>query len=142
MKALSPCHVPMLIDEGRAGAMADRIAKHSDTFTFPTFQFIRPRRPMRLAGKKPKLMFSRNDCTVVENETLCHDDFAIYATYRLIHGRFIGSLKVVRKTDNRLLFPFEGAPTIGPFAHKEEALRASETLGLQIVEGDIANPEP
>ncbi|WP_256701269.1 DUF6723 family protein [Caballeronia sordidicola] len=97
---------------------------------------------MRLAGKKPKLMFSRSDCTVATRETLCHDDFAIFATYRLIHGRFIGSLKVVRKTDNRLLFPFEGAPTIGPFDHKEEALRASETLGIQIVEGDIANPEP
>ncbi|WP_368665744.1 DUF6723 family protein [Caballeronia sordidicola] len=30
---------------------------------------------------------------------------------------------------------------MGPFAHKEEALRASETLGIQIVEGDVPNPE-
>ncbi len=97
---------------------------------------------MRLAGEKPKLMFSRNNCGIAPRETLCRDDFAIFATYRLIHGRIIGSLKVVRKTDNRLLFPFEGAPTIGPFDHKEEALRASETLGIQIVEGDVANPEP
>jgi hypothetical protein len=97
---------------------------------------------MRLAGKRPKLMFSRNESAVATCEALSHDDFAIYATYRLLHGSFVGSLKVVRKTDNRLLFPFDGAPTIGPFAHKEEALRASETLGLQIVKGDIANPEP
>jgi hypothetical protein len=96
---------------------------------------------MRLAGKKPKLMFSRNDAVGAARENLSHEDFAIYATYRLLHGRFVGSLKVVRKTDNRLLFPFDGAPMIGPFAHKEEALRASEQLGFQIVEGDIANPE-
>ena len=97
---------------------------------------------MRLAGKKPKLMFSRNEPGIATRDALSHDDFAIYATYRLVHGRFVGSLKVVRKTDNRLLFPFDGAPTIGPFSHKEEALRASEALGFRIVEGDIANPEP
>ncbi|OTP78072.1 hypothetical protein PAMC26577_05435 [Caballeronia sordidicola] len=53
----------------------------------------------------------------------------------------MGSLKVVRKTDSRLLFPFEGAPAIGPFDDKEQALRAATALGMQIVEADIANPE-
>ncbi|WP_323050533.1 DUF6723 family protein [Caballeronia mineralivorans] len=30
---------------------------------------------------------------------------------------YIGSLKVVRKTDGRLLLPFAGAPVVGPFSH-------------------------
>jgi hypothetical protein len=106
-----------------------------------TFQFDRRRNPMRQAGIKPKLLFSRNDAIVTAREARSHDDFAIYATYRLMHGRFVGSLKVVRKTDSRLLFPFEGAPAIGPFDDKEQALRAATALGIQIVEADIANPE-
>jgi hypothetical protein len=53
----------------------------------------------------------------------------------------VGALKVVRKTDSRLLFPFDGAPTIGPFDDKEEALRAAVALGDEIVDADIANPE-
>jgi hypothetical protein len=37
-------------------------------------------------------------------------DFAIYASYQInAGGMFVGLLKVVRKTDSRLLFPFEGA---------------------------------
>jgi hypothetical protein len=95
---------------------------------------------MRQAGKKPKLLF-RTDVPVSPCAGKSPDDFAIYATYRLLHGRFMGSLKVVRKTDSRLLFPFDGAPTIGPFAHKEEALRAAASLGVEIVKADLANPE-
>jgi hypothetical protein len=38
------------------------------------------------------------------------DDFAIYASYPVNAGAmFVGLLKVVRKTDSHLLFPFEGA---------------------------------
>jgi len=95
---------------------------------------------MRQAGKKPKLLF-RTDVPASPCAGKSPDDFAIYATYRLLHGRFMGSLKVVRKTDSRLLFPFDGAPTIGPFSHKEEALQAAASLGVEIVKADLANPE-
>jgi hypothetical protein len=53
----------------------------------------------------------------------------------------IGSLKVVRKTDGRLLFPFAGAPVIGPFATALEARSAATIYGAQIVADDIKNPE-
>jgi len=96
---------------------------------------------MRQAGKKPKLVLFGNNVPVSPCAGQSPDDFAIYATYRLLHGRFMGSLKVVRKTDSRLLFPADGAPTIGPFTHKEEALRAAAALGAEIVESDLANPE-
>jgi hypothetical protein len=40
-----------------------------------------------------------------------------------------------------LLFPFDGAPTIGPYDSKEDALFAATALGAKIVEADIENPE-
>lgn len=52
-----------------------------------------------------------------------------------------GCLRSSGKTDNRLLFPFDGAPTIGPFDEKADALSAAATLGVAIVDADIANSE-
>ncbi|WP_460909246.1 DUF6723 family protein [Paraburkholderia jirisanensis] len=69
-------------------------------------------------------------------------DYEIYATYRrTTEGAFIGLLKVVRKTDGRLLFPFAGAPDIGPFDTGEVARTAAQTYGERVVESDLSNPE-
>jgi hypothetical protein len=69
-------------------------------------------------------------------------DFEVCAGTRLAgYRRFFGVLRVIRKTDGRLLFPFEGAPEIGPFASKDEALAAAQVFGEHIVEGDLKNPE-
>jgi hypothetical protein len=54
----------------------------------------------------------------------------------------IGTLKVVRKRDKRVLYPFDGCASIGPYESSDDARRAAETLGQRIVEADIANPEP
>ena len=70
------------------------------------------------------------------------DDFKIYVSYKTnMSGQCFGLLKVIRKTDNRLLFPFTGAPELGPFPIKEDALNAAQELGWRIVSDDIANPE-
>lgn len=70
------------------------------------------------------------------------DDFRVTATSKLAgYRRFFGVLTVVRTTDGRTLFPFDGAPDLGPFATKTEALAAAQVYGEQIVAGDLANPE-
>jgi hypothetical protein len=93
--------------------------------------------------KKPKLSFSR--ATLAARNTSCpptESDFEIYASYQVnAAGLYVGTLKVVRKTDGRLLFPFAGAPVIGPFATRQEARSAADHVGNQIVAGDISNPE-
>ncbi|SOE94439.1 hypothetical protein SAMN05414139_07264 [Burkholderia sp. D7] len=70
------------------------------------------------------------------------EDFAVYASYQInAGGLFVGTLKVIGKTDGRLLFPFQGAPVLGPYPSREEARQAAVTRGEQIVANDIANPE-
>jgi hypothetical protein len=93
-------------------------------------------------GRKPKIVFypRHNNRFPIPGST--EDDFAIYASYQInAGGMFVGLLKVVRKTDSRLLFPFEGASTIGPFRNKFEAVSAAEKLGREIVAGDLRSPE-
>jgi len=70
------------------------------------------------------------------------DDFEVLTSYRLKgYRRFFGRLRVVRKTDGKMLYPFEGAEDIGPFATQTEALAAAQIYGERIVEGELANPE-
>jgi len=68
-------------------------------------------------------------------------DFRIYASYRGVPGQFHGTLKVVRLTDKRVLFPFEGCPDIGPFSERQAALDAAQEYGERLALGDLQNPE-
>jgi hypothetical protein len=69
-------------------------------------------------------------------------DFEVSASTRLAgYRRFFGVLSVIRKTDARLLFPFDGAPELGPYPTKVEALAAAQVYGEHIVAADLANPE-
>lgn len=69
-------------------------------------------------------------------------DFEIYATYHgTSDGRYLGALRVVRKSDRRILFPFDGAPQIGPYLTAAEAREAAIEYGRQIVATDRAAPE-
>ncbi len=73
---------------------------------------------------------------------LNEDDYAVYASYRPhVSGGFVGTLKVVRLTDARLLYPFDGAEELGPFNSKDAAKNAAQTRGKQIVDADLKTPE-
>lgn len=69
------------------------------------------------------------------------DDYAVYASYRPHLSGFVGTLKVVRLTDSRLLYPFEGADEIGPFPTQAAAKAAAAQRGSDIVLGDLRTPE-
>ncbi|MDR5822499.1 DUF6723 family protein [Caballeronia sp. LZ043] len=91
-------------------------------------------------GKRPKLVLFSTSTTPCAGSS--PDDFLIYASYRGSQtSGYVGTLKVVRKTDSRLLYPFEGAEQLGPFKTMIEAIEAAQARGEAIVNGDIANPE-
>lgn len=70
-------------------------------------------------------------------------DFDVHAGYRTTGSRrFMGTLRVVRKTDGRFLYPFEGAPEIGPFDRAPQARDAAEDYGRELIAADLRNPEP
>jgi hypothetical protein len=93
--------------------------------------------------RKPKLAYAKGIHHAAPRTTPpTEEDFEIYASYQVnAAGLYIGTLKVVRKTDGRLLFPFAGAPVIGPFPTRQEARNAADAYGSKIVAGDIVNPE-
>ncbi|WP_322048829.1 DUF6723 family protein [Paraburkholderia sp. J67] len=56
-------------------------------------------------------------------------------------GSYIGSLRVRRKPDGKLIYPFDGCEVPGPFATGEEARRAACAMAEELVRLDIASPE-
>jgi|HubBroStandDraft_6_1064221.scaffolds.fasta_scaffold2856141_1 hypothetical protein len=93
--------------------------------------------------KKPKIVLSMTQLkSRGAGERMRAEDFAIYASYQInAGGLFVGTLKVIRKTDGRMLFPFQGAPVLGPYPTRQEARDAAVIHGEQIVAIDIADPE-
>lgn len=93
--------------------------------------------------KKPKIVLSMTQLKGRgSGDRARADDFAIYASYQInAGGLFVGTLKVIRKTDGRMLFPFQGAPVLGPYPTRQEACEAAINHGEQIVANDIAYPE-
>lgn len=70
------------------------------------------------------------------------EDYLVTAAYRCIaRDRYFGKLKVVRRCDRRVLYPFDGAEDIGPFTSGYDARKAAIELGKLIVERDLASPE-
>jgi len=70
------------------------------------------------------------------------DDYAVYLTAsRTAGGQFFGRLEVVRRTDGKMIYPYEGALEIGPFANVEEARRSAANLGGMVIDADLKHPE-
>jgi len=94
-----------------------------------------------LRRRRPKLLFfttTRPEPTPGRSI----DDYRVYASYRPgVSGGFVGTLKVVRVTDGRLLFPFPGAEEFGPCETKSAAKNAAAQRGLEIVQADLSSPE-
>lgn len=94
-----------------------------------------------ITGRRPKLVLFPTR-RVLPAPGASEDDFHIYASYRGTSASgYYGTLKVVRKTDGRLLFPFDGADTIGPYPAKGEAIEAAQRRGDEVVRADLARPE-
>lgn len=94
-----------------------------------------------ISGRRPKLvLFPTRSVPAAPGAT--EEDFHIYASYRGSSASgYYGTLKVVRKTDGRLLFPFDGVDTIGPFPTKAAAIEAAQRRGDEVVRADLVRPE-
>jgi hypothetical protein len=91
---------------------------------------------------RPKTIFPRTSSQTCGARQPDRSDYRIYATYRrTVTGTFMGELKVIRTTDDKVLFPFDGAPGIGPFETPSQARDAAKLAGDRTVTADLVCPE-
>jgi hypothetical protein len=68
-------------------------------------------------------------------------NYQVMASSRRTSSGTVPTLKVVRLSDERVIYPFQGHADM-PFCEDAEAAQAyAETYGWQLVDGDIAVPE-
>ena len=68
-------------------------------------------------------------------------DYAVYVTANSIAGQHFGKLEVIRKPDGKMIYPYDGASSIGPYATVDQARREASEYGWLLVEADLKNPE-
>jgi hypothetical protein len=56
-------------------------------------------------------------------------------------GHYIGLLRIRRKTDGKIIYPFDGCEVPGPYATGAEARSAARTLADELLRLDIERPE-
>lgn len=56
-------------------------------------------------------------------------------------NRHFSKVKIKRMTDGKVIFPFDGSETLGPFDTADEARNAGRVMAHRLIEGDIKNPE-
>lgn len=68
-------------------------------------------------------------------------NYSVVASSRRTSSCSVPTLKVIRLSDNRVIYPFQGHAGMPFFENAEAAEHYALTYGLQLVDGDIAVPE-
>lgn len=68
-------------------------------------------------------------------------NYEVTASFRRTMGGTLPTLKVVRLSDKRVIYPFRGCPDMPLCEDPQSAKNFAELYGWQLVNGDIAVPE-
>lgn len=68
-------------------------------------------------------------------------NYEVTASSRQTASGVLPTLKVVRRTDKRVIYPFRGCADMPLFQDVASARHHAEAYGWQLVDGDIAVPE-
>ncbi len=69
------------------------------------------------------------------------DNYHVAVSSRRTSSGTIPTLKIVRLSDKRVIYPFTGCADMPLFEDAQSARLYAETYGWQLVDGDIAVPE-
>lgn len=69
------------------------------------------------------------------------ENYLVSASSRRTSSGTVPTLKVVRLSDKRVIYPFQGCADMPLFEDANEAKQFADDYGWQLVDGDIAVPE-
>ncbi|RZF26632.1 hypothetical protein EVC45_26790 [Paraburkholderia sp. UYCP14C] len=68
-------------------------------------------------------------------------NYEVAASFRRTMGGVVPTLKVIRLSDKRVIYPFHGCADMPLYEDAQRAKNFAEVYGWQLVNGDIAVPE-
>ncbi|WP_100249340.1 DUF6723 family protein [Paraburkholderia ginsengiterrae] len=69
------------------------------------------------------------------------ENYEVAASFRRTMSGSVPTLKVIRLSDKRVIYPFRGCPDMPLCEDPDSARNFAEVYGRQLVNGDIAVPE-
>lgn len=84
---------------------------------------------------------SSPSATTHDAENAARANYQVSASSRRTSSGTIPALKVVRLSDKRVIYPFQGCADMPIFTAPDDAKAFADSYGWQLVDGDIAVPE-
>ncbi len=75
------------------------------------------------------------------HETPGSENYDVAASFRRTFSGVVPTLKVIRRSDKRVIYPFYGCADMPICADPQAAKSFAEAYGWRLVNGDIAVPE-
>jgi uncharacterized protein DUF6723 len=69
------------------------------------------------------------------------ENYEVAASFRRTISGIVPTLKVIRLSDKRVIYPFRGCADMPRCEDSQSAKNFAEVYGWQLVDGDIAVPE-
>jgi hypothetical protein len=79
--------------------------------------------------------------TRMQQYKLGAENYEVIASFRRTMGGIIPTLKVIRLSDKRVIYPFRGCADMPLCEDPQSAKNFANAYGWQLVNGDIAVPE-
>jgi hypothetical protein len=76
-----------------------------------------------------------------DQPALGRDSYSVTVTVGGTQSQQYARLKIRRLRDKKTIYPFDGAPEIGPYEDMETARNQALAYGWSLVDADIALPE-
>ena len=77
----------------------------------------------------------------MQQDKLSAENYEVTASFRRTMGGIVPTLKVIRLSDKRVIYPFRGCADMPLCGDPQSAKNFAEVYGRQLVSGDIAVPE-
>jgi hypothetical protein len=77
----------------------------------------------------------------MQRDTPCFENYEVAASFRRTFSGVIPTLRVVRLSDKRVIYPFRGCADMPICTDPQSAKNFAEVYGRRLVNGDIAVPE-
>jgi hypothetical protein len=76
-----------------------------------------------------------------EPKTTKAEDYRVEVSSFRSSGQFYARIRIERLTDKKVIYPFEGAETLGPYESSDKAREAGQVRARELVDADIKSPE-
>jgi hypothetical protein len=95
-----------------------------------------------MSMRKAQLQGCAAQCSQGKVRAPTRDDYDVdIHPERIEEGRYYAALRILRTTDGKLIYPFDGCARPGPCTSADEVKEAARSMANELIRADVNDPE-